>query len=262
MISQGYAGLEYVVIDGESADGSASIIKRYERDLAYWVTEPDYGHAHALNKGFSQTTGEIMCWINSSDMHYPWTLETVAESSRSSQKSTGSWCCHPTSISTGGRGRSCRPPPLNLYDILAGHYLGSSRNRSLAARALGAGRRAARPEPRVRPTSTFGCGSGDWSLVQRTRPCLAVSAFPTIDSAMPGDDLYEREARRAPLALRRRIRPALTRSRSPAAPRRTQREQNRRRPPEQGRTPALVQASASGVRLRPADVDSCDERGA
>ncbi len=79
VITQGYGNLEYVVIDGGSTDGSADIIKRYQGDLAYWVSEPDEGHAHALNKGFARTTGEIMCWINSSDLYYPWTFETVAE---------------------------------------------------------------------------------------------------------------------------------------------------------------------------------------
>ena len=77
--TQGYPALEYIVIDGGSADESASIIERHEAELAYWVSEPDEGHAHALNKGFAKTTGEIMCWLNSSDMHYPWTLETVAQ---------------------------------------------------------------------------------------------------------------------------------------------------------------------------------------
>lgn len=79
VIGQGYRKLEYVVIDGGSADGSVEIIRRHESDLAYWVSEPDRGHADAVNKGFAHTSGDIMCWINSSDMYYPWTLATVAE---------------------------------------------------------------------------------------------------------------------------------------------------------------------------------------
>lgn len=79
VISQGYPNLEYIVIDGGSTDGSVDIIKKYEKYLAYWVSEPDNGHADALNKGFSRATGEIMAWINSDDKYYSWTFTTVAE---------------------------------------------------------------------------------------------------------------------------------------------------------------------------------------
>ena len=78
VLDQGFGNLEYVVIDGGSGDGSVDIIKRHEEDISLWTSEPDAGHADALNKGFVRTTGEIMGWLNSSDVHYPWTLETVA----------------------------------------------------------------------------------------------------------------------------------------------------------------------------------------
>jgi len=122
VITQGYPGLEYVVIDGGSTDDSVVIIERYEADLAYWVSEPDQGHAHAVNKGFAQTTGEIMCWINSSDMHYPWTLETVAEIFL--QLPQVDWVVGVASqFDVGGRLRVVASPPgLNVYDVLAGDY--------------------------------------------------------------------------------------------------------------------------------------------
>jgi hypothetical protein len=47
--------------------------------LHYWVSEEDEGHANALNKGFSNTTGEIMAWINSDDMYTPWAFRCVAQ---------------------------------------------------------------------------------------------------------------------------------------------------------------------------------------
>ncbi|MBN1632260.1 MAG: glycosyltransferase [Thermoleophilia bacterium] len=122
VISQGYPNLEYVVIDGGSTDDSVNIIKRYEADLAYWVTEPDEGHAQALNKGFAHTTGEIMCWINSSDMYYPWTFETVAEVF--SQLPQVDWITGTSSIfDVHGRPRAvASAAAVNVFDILVGDY--------------------------------------------------------------------------------------------------------------------------------------------
>lgn len=79
VIGQGYPNLEYIVIDGGSTDGSVDIIKKYEKQLAYWISEPDKGHADALNKGFAHATGDIMAWINSDDKYFPWTFSAVAE---------------------------------------------------------------------------------------------------------------------------------------------------------------------------------------
>lgn len=79
VLDQNYPNLEYIVIDGGSTDGSAEIIKKYADRLTYWVSEKDNGQYEAINKGFARTTGDIMGWINSSDVHYPWTLNTIAQ---------------------------------------------------------------------------------------------------------------------------------------------------------------------------------------
>src|ERR1039457_1034429 len=79
VLSQKYPNLEYVVIDGGSTDGSVEIIKKYADKLTYWVSEKDDGQYAAINKGFSYTTGDIMGWINSSDILLPWTFSILAE---------------------------------------------------------------------------------------------------------------------------------------------------------------------------------------
>ncbi|MBN1438431.1 MAG: glycosyltransferase [Anaerolineales bacterium] len=79
VLGQEIDDLEYIVIDGGSADGSAETIKAHAARLAYWTSRPDRGYADALNEGFRRSTGEIMGWLNSDDMLTPWALR-VAES--------------------------------------------------------------------------------------------------------------------------------------------------------------------------------------
>jgi len=59
VLDQDYQNLEYIVIDGGSTDDSVEIIRKYEGHLSYWVSEPDRGQAHALNKGFSKVIGNV-----------------------------------------------------------------------------------------------------------------------------------------------------------------------------------------------------------
>ena len=61
VLLQGHPDIEYVIINRGSADQSVEIIRRYEPWLTYWVSEKDRGQAHAINKGFSRTTGRDRC---------------------------------------------------------------------------------------------------------------------------------------------------------------------------------------------------------
>jgi len=79
VLSQNYPNLEYIVIDGGSTDESLEIIKKYSDRLTYYVSEPDRGHGHALNKGFERATGDIMAWLNSDDKYVPGAFQTAAE---------------------------------------------------------------------------------------------------------------------------------------------------------------------------------------
>ncbi len=75
---QRYDDVEHWVIDGGSTDGTIDVLKRNEHILAGWVSEKDRGQAHALNKGFSRCTGDLIGWQNSDDYYLPGAFAAVA----------------------------------------------------------------------------------------------------------------------------------------------------------------------------------------
>jgi glycosyltransferase involved in cell wall biosynthesis len=79
VLGQDYPEIEYLVIDGDSIDGSLDIIKRYQKRLAYWVSEPDLGQTDAINKGFAHAKGEIFAWLNSDDLLLPGAISKAVE---------------------------------------------------------------------------------------------------------------------------------------------------------------------------------------
>ncbi|HST16936.1 MAG TPA: glycosyltransferase family 2 protein [Gaiellaceae bacterium] len=70
VLDQGYPDLEYIVIDGGSTDGTTEVLRRYDDQLV-WVSEPDTGQAHAINKGLGRSSGQIVAFINSDDFYLP-----------------------------------------------------------------------------------------------------------------------------------------------------------------------------------------------
>ncbi|MCX6150717.1 MAG: glycosyltransferase [Ignavibacteriales bacterium] len=79
VVEQNYPNLEYMVFDGGSTDSSVEIIKKYEKNISFWVSERDKGQTDAINKGFNKATGEIVTWLNSDDFYYPNALHLIAE---------------------------------------------------------------------------------------------------------------------------------------------------------------------------------------
>jgi glycosyltransferase involved in cell wall biosynthesis len=67
VVSQTSSDFEYIVIDGGSTDESVAVIKQYKDSITYWISEPDQGIYHAMNKGIRQAKGEYCQFLNSGD---------------------------------------------------------------------------------------------------------------------------------------------------------------------------------------------------
>jgi glycosyltransferase involved in cell wall biosynthesis len=69
VFEQDYPGIELIVMDGGSQDGSVELLKKYSSQFSYWESLPDRGQAHAINKGFARATGEIITFLSSDDYY-------------------------------------------------------------------------------------------------------------------------------------------------------------------------------------------------
>ena len=70
VINQSYKNIEYIIVDGGSTDGSIDIIKKYDKDIQMWVSEPDNGIYDAMNKGIKLATGDVVAFTFTSSSPY------------------------------------------------------------------------------------------------------------------------------------------------------------------------------------------------
>lgn len=75
VLAQTYENIEYILVDGASSDSTVSILKKYQADLDYFVSEPDEGLYFAMNKGLELAQGEYVLFLNADDWYEP---DTVA----------------------------------------------------------------------------------------------------------------------------------------------------------------------------------------
>ena len=64
VLSQNYHDIEYIIIDGNSTDGTKEIIESYRDRLSQYISEPDKGMYDAINKGIKLATGDVIGLID------------------------------------------------------------------------------------------------------------------------------------------------------------------------------------------------------
>ncbi len=79
LLEQNYPNIEYIVIDGNSTDGTIEIIKKYQKYITYWHSEKDDGICDSYLKGLAKTTGDIISFLNADDFYEPGILNKIVE---------------------------------------------------------------------------------------------------------------------------------------------------------------------------------------
>jgi glycosyltransferase involved in cell wall biosynthesis len=109
VVEQDYPHVEHVIIDGGSTDGSVDIIRAHEKHLAYWISEPDRGQSHALNKGLDRCRGTLLGWLNADDYFRPGALRAFAGAWRH-RPDAGAWVGRADIVDAAGRLQSVVAP--------------------------------------------------------------------------------------------------------------------------------------------------------
>jgi glycosyltransferase involved in cell wall biosynthesis len=78
VLEQDYPHVDYLVMDGGSTDNTVDVLKSFGPRLR-WVSQKDKGQSDAIVRGFQNTRGEILGWLNSDDTFEPGALRAVAE---------------------------------------------------------------------------------------------------------------------------------------------------------------------------------------
>jgi glycosyltransferase involved in cell wall biosynthesis len=123
VIRQKSSGVEYIVVDAGSTDGSRDILLSYGSAIDHLIFEPDQGPADGLNKGFERASGEIGYFLNADDFLLPRAISKMrsiwSDNPASDVVLCGGWMVD----HHGAAVRELRATPVSLQSLAAGHAI-------------------------------------------------------------------------------------------------------------------------------------------
>lgn len=114
---QTYKDFEYIVVDGDSSDGSIDIIKKYDKYINKWVSEPDTGIYNAMNKGARMATCNYLLFLNSGDFLYS---DSILEDLFKFKFCEDIVSCNLLLYNDKNQFIQCPPPNITLYTFTGG----------------------------------------------------------------------------------------------------------------------------------------------
>lgn len=79
VLNQSYKNIQYILVDGGSTDNTMQVVEKYQDRIDIVISERDNGQSDAINKGFRLADGELVGWINSDDLLYPYCVEEIVK---------------------------------------------------------------------------------------------------------------------------------------------------------------------------------------
>lgn len=114
---QGYASVEHIVVDGGSTDETVELLKQAQG--VRYVSEPDRGLSHAVNKGIAMAEGEVIGWLNADDLYLPGALESVGDAF---ERSPDALWITGLCLIVDGEGREIRRAVTTYKNFFLRHY--------------------------------------------------------------------------------------------------------------------------------------------
>ena len=108
--------IELLIIDGGSTDETLDVVRKYESNIAYWISERDRGQADAINKGLRHATGDIVTWFSADDVYADGIFAALEETWRRNPRAI--YAAPVANFYSRGRQTLLRPRGLSLENVV------------------------------------------------------------------------------------------------------------------------------------------------